>query len=275
MNFSIDRYDGVHAKVNDVNSFERNLRENLRNWEKENRCGVWLTIGERYVDVIKIALRYGFSFHHANSEEGIVMTKWLAKDRENKFPEYVHHQIGVGGFVLNKNNEVLCVQERTGPTSSFSDFWKLPGGLVDANEDVADAVVREVLEETNVRVKFRSLATMRETHRGPFKGTTDIYCVAACVLENPDIIPVPRPQDSEIANAKWIPLETFLGSRFYRKGLYGDMLRVAAKTAIAAANETNDKELFRGHGLSRQKLPSLGGKIESLYAFHPLLRSKL
>jgi ADP-ribose pyrophosphatase YjhB (NUDIX family) len=227
--------------------------------------------------VIKIALKYDFAFHHASKEEGVVMTKWIAKDRENKFPEYVHHQIGVGGFVLNKRNEVLCVQERTGPTASFSDFWKLPGGLVDANEDIADAVVREVLEETNIRVKFKSLATMRETHRGPFKGTTDLYFVAACILENPDDdIPVPRPQDSEIANAKWIPLEQFLGSRFYRKGLYGDMLRIAAKTAMAATNDKSPPEkLFRGFGLSRQRLPAIAGKIESLYAFHPFHHPKL
>ena len=90
---------------------------------------------------------------------------------------------------------------------------------MDANEDIADAVVREVLEETNVRVKFRSLATMRETHRGPFKGTP-VY-VAACVLENPDMIPVPRPQDSEIANANGFRLKhfwkSFLSKRIVRR----------------------------------------------------------
>ena len=45
-----------------------------------------------------------------------------------------------GGGPVNKTGQVLVVQEKFG----FARFWKLPGGLTDSGEDLADAAVREI-----------------------------------------------------------------------------------------------------------------------------------
>lgn len=293
LTFRVDNYGGVRAKIttrpsnvendddqtciidiHDASGFARVLERRMSEWRSDGNCGAWLKIPSAASRLVPAAIELGFKMHHVEENDVLVMTVWFAEDRPNQFPAYPHHQLGVGGFVLNKRNEVLCIQEKRGPTSSFPDFWKLPGGLVDDSEDLADAVVREVLEETNVRVTFRSLSAMRETHRGPFKGITDLYFVCVCVLDESvygeDTIPEPTPQDAEIANARWIPLKEFLGSRYYRKGLYGEMLRAASQTAIAATFDSSSRGdlVFKGHGLGREKLPALGGKMESLYAFY-------
>lgn len=61
-------------------------------------------------------------------------------------------QVGIGAFVLNDNNELLAVQERRGPLTGMN-VWKLPTGLANAGEDIADAAERELLEETVSRTK--------------------------------------------------------------------------------------------------------------------------
>jgi len=61
MDFFVDRYDGVHASVNSVDMFESVLRSSLRKWEDEKRCGVWLTIENRYVDGT-LSLSYVYTY---------------------------------------------------------------------------------------------------------------------------------------------------------------------------------------------------------------------
>lgn len=73
-----------------------------------------------------------------------MLTMWLPDVTidSNKLPNYASHYMGVGGLVINERNEMLVITERY----AFDDVkrWKLPGGLVDAGESIADAAVREV-----------------------------------------------------------------------------------------------------------------------------------
>ena len=56
--------------------------------------------------------------------------------------------VGTNGIVFNEHGQVL-LQRR-----SDVGFWELPGGKVDPGETVESCVVREVLEETNLRVEI-------------------------------------------------------------------------------------------------------------------------
>lgn len=56
--------------------------------------------------------------------------------------------VGTNGIVFNEQGHVL-LQRR-----ADVGFWELPGGRVDPGETVEHGAVREVLEETNLRVEI-------------------------------------------------------------------------------------------------------------------------
>jgi putative (di)nucleoside polyphosphate hydrolase len=53
---------------------------------------------------------------------------------------------GVGIIVLNKNNRVFVAKRIDNP----KDFWQMPQGGVDKNEDHLNAAYRELKEETSI-----------------------------------------------------------------------------------------------------------------------------
>lgn len=56
--------------------------------------------------------------------------------------------VGAFAHITNEKSEVLCVKQNYGNRE-----WTQPGGGVEEGEDPADAVVREVLEETGLTVE--------------------------------------------------------------------------------------------------------------------------
>ena len=49
----------------------------------------------------------------------------------------------------------------------------------------------------------------------------------------PEDRPEPTPQESEIAFAGWLPLQKFLGSKYYARGGFGQMIKAGVATALA------------------------------------------
>ena len=56
---------------------------------------------------------------------------------------------GVAGLTL-RGKDVLLVERGKPP---HHGLWGLPGGVVEVGETLEEAIVREVLEETNIRIK--------------------------------------------------------------------------------------------------------------------------
>ncbi len=85
-------------------------------------------------------------------------------------------QIGVGGFVYRPDVRqvlVVCERKRLLPVK----YWKLPGGLADPGEEIAQTGIREVFEETGVETEFESLLAFRQVHNMPKFNHSDIYFV--------------------------------------------------------------------------------------------------
>ena len=56
-------------------------------------------------------------------------------------------RIGVGAIVLNQKNQVFVGKRKDNPV----DKWQMPQGGVNKNENLLDAMIRELDEETSIR----------------------------------------------------------------------------------------------------------------------------
>lgn len=69
-------------------------------------------------------------------------------------------------------NELLLIQRKNEP---FKGKWALPGGFVDEHEDLADAAMRELQEETGLKVKsIEQLGAFGKPGRDPRQHTVSI-----------------------------------------------------------------------------------------------------
>lgn len=60
-----------------------------------------------------------------------------------------HLQVAVG-IIRNASKEIFLAQRSA--SSHMASMWEFPGGKIEANESAADALVRELLEETGIEV---------------------------------------------------------------------------------------------------------------------------
>ena len=233
----VDTYNGAIIKEDlsqiNVEDFRVRLKSSLDVLRNQKRLGVWLRIPISRSALIPEAVTLGFWFHHC-SPDYILLCTWLNGGRaESKLPGAPHHYVGVAGFVLNSRDEVLVIQESSGPASK-TGIWKLPGGLCDLHEDISAATVREVKEETGIDCKYSRLAAIIEGHhgRGPSReSASDLYCISVlkCIDDGQQLIP----QESEIAACSWLPLNDVLRHPFYAEfTAFGSGLRSAYSVAL-------------------------------------------
>jgi len=71
----------------------------------------------------------------------------LITEADRRYPK--HPLVGVGGIIF-EGDRILMAQRGKPP---LQGWWSLPGGALEAGEILADAVAREVLEETGLVVK--------------------------------------------------------------------------------------------------------------------------
>ncbi|KAG0460625.1 hypothetical protein HPP92_020922 [Vanilla planifolia] len=149
-----DEYGGVIVKPEGLpkmaDAFATMLQSSLFSWKlkacSKGKKGIWLRLPLDKADLVPIAVKEGFKYHHA--EQTYVMLTYWIPEGPNMLPANASHQVGIGGFVLNNSNEVLVLQEKH--YRSAEDVWKLPTGFILENEEIFDGAVREVKEETGV-----------------------------------------------------------------------------------------------------------------------------
>lgn len=105
-------------------------------------------------------------------------------------------QVAVGAIVVD-NDMLVMVRRATDPGRGL---WTIPGGRVEHGEYLADAVVREVAEETALEVVVGELAGFFEVVGDPHYVILDFF--ARPVGERTLVA-----QKDEIADAAWVHLD--------------------------------------------------------------------
>jgi 8-oxo-dGTP diphosphatase len=108
-------------------------------------------------------------------------------------------EVAVGGVAL-RDDQLLLVRRGHGPAAGT---WSLPGGRVEFGEDLREALVREVLEETGLEVVVEQfLGWVERIGDDPEPHHFVILDFRVHVFD-PDAGPTPG---DDAADARWVPV---------------------------------------------------------------------
>ncbi len=219
LSYKENGFDDVHATIRQDASFtpeslENELVRSVDFWKKQKYKAIWFALPAQHAAHLSTLLKYKFILHHGTGDQ-IVLFRWLNENAENILPPFVPSLISVAALVIDENNNVLVVKERYGPERGF----RLPGGGVNKGENLWQAAIREVKEETGIDTKFCKLVAFR--HGGNFPFCMELLPKAYfCCLLSPLTTKIVK-QASEIDDAQWLPYAEF---KKVAKNIFADFL---------------------------------------------------
>jgi ADP-ribose pyrophosphatase YjhB (NUDIX family) len=222
------------------------------------RRGVFMKVPIAAAAVIPTAADHGFRFHHAEGTTAMLLN-WLPEDEPCPVPDFATHVIGLGGMCLNEKHEVLCVKEKRAPAATSQGSWKLPGGLIDLGEEIADGVAREVREETGVEATFQSLLAARHQHGAAF-GRDDMYCICLLSPQTSEI----KIDENEIGEAAWLSLGDYYESTkatSARQGVDENFNCYVVRHVLEACERGDDLTQL---GFAGRKMPAPKGYVKGV-----------
>ena len=109
--------------------------------------------------------------------------------------------VTVDAVILKKREEylLLLIKRKNEP---YKDHWALTGGFVDENEDLKDAAIRELEEETRIKTTdLKQIGAFGTPFRDP-RGHTVAVAYFGIVPENTIAV-----ADDDAAETGWFPLK--------------------------------------------------------------------
>jgi 8-oxo-dGTP diphosphatase len=197
-NLISDKYNGItidnSSIPNDVKAFEKELINIIENIKDKKLLWTKLPIEKAYI--IPLLTKYNFVFHHCN-ERDITMVKKLINN--SIIPTAVNHTLGVGAVVID-DNKLLVIKDRTWKR------YKLPGGYIDDKENISQALQREVLEETGIKIELDSIVSLGHSSQSQFeKSNLYVVCSAKALSKKINIV-----DSHEIIEAKWMDIDEYV-----------------------------------------------------------------
>lgn len=112
--------------------------------------------------------------------------------------------------VVIQSGHILLVQRKFSPGK---DLWAMPGGFIDATETQVNAVIRELREETRIKVPepvLRGSIVKEKTFSNPSRSSRGRTFTQAYLIQLDDSQELPKIKGSDDAKkAEWIPLSKF------------------------------------------------------------------
>ncbi len=109
-----------------------------------------------------------------------------------------HPLLGVGALIFRRDAIVLVERGR----EPLKGYWSLPGGLVEPGERLEDAICREVLEETGLKIRPVVMHTIFERIMRDSRGQPEYHYVLidyVCKTSGGTL----RPGD-DVSRAAWV-----------------------------------------------------------------------
>jgi ADP-ribose pyrophosphatase YjhB (NUDIX family) len=138
--------------------------------------------------------------------------------------------VGLGALIL-KGDRVLLVQRGRPP---LKGYWSLPGGLLETGEHLADAICREVLEETGLTVKPLAVVEVFERIMRDGMGKAEYHYVLVdylCKVTGGELQPADDAQ-----RAEWVRRKELAGRKL-TEGTLGVIERAFERRAAMAASK--------------------------------------
>ena len=193
-----DRYGGIILDGTAINQTPEEFEENLTKIiaEHADKNLLWITLPIEKSAYIPLLTKHNFTFYDCSETALILVKKVVANPI---IPTATNHTIGVGVFVRDGDN-MLVVKDR------IYKSYKLPGGYIDNEENISQAAVREVAEETGISVEMESVVSIG--HFSPCQfNESNIYLVCKAVPLSREIVIT---DTQEILEARWINIERYL-----------------------------------------------------------------
>ncbi len=93
-----------------------------------------------------------------------------------------------GVRLLIYNNDRLLILKRAGSDKNDSNLWDIPGGKIENDENIFDAIKREVLEETGIKLSSPNIKDLHSLIFEDFdNGGKLVIAVFTCESETSEI----------------------------------------------------------------------------------------
>jgi 8-oxo-dGTP diphosphatase len=132
--------------------------------------------------------------------------------------QYPRPMVTVDVILLSEESHgsILLIQRKNDP---FKEKWALPGGFVEMDEDLEDAAIRELLEETSINLSsLKQFKTYGSQNRDP-RGRT-ISVIYYQILENK----IDATAGDDAGAAEWYAISELPGLAFDHKTIINDFM---------------------------------------------------
>ncbi len=120
----------------------------------------------------------------------------MSRSSSSLFESYNRgYNVGVGGAVV-KEGRILLVRRAT---ARGRGYWQIPGGFVERDETLEQAVVREVQEEAAVEARPRGVLALRSRLQDDSNSTYVVFLLDWSAGD-------PTPDGEETDRAEWLDL---------------------------------------------------------------------